>query len=659
MKILRFLLPSTLAACTFFAGAAARADNMASIAITPETGVVTLSPRWAIGGNLAGFHLMAQDLSLGGGANQFYSITSNAIPSGGDIAGFTRYIAASGASTNHEDIGSKLTPNSYSALTSADPDVGYGSVNFYFIHHKTSGDYFSVIVPGSATASAVTDLKPMSGPGGPATLGATGYFGLTFAAANLGYGLERFYYFRTDPVTGYTKFGTLDPSLLGTSADQFDLGRGGHNALAFTGTDVGFGTDKMYYLRLDPNTGFSILGTLHPVTGRASDIANLGSVYSTLTFVPGDVGFGTGRFYTTGVVNPTWQSVSFAAIADRAISTGSFTVSPSASSGLDISLTVVPGSIGEATISAPVGGVFTVTPTGPGLITLQATQAGQVAPTAYELNMLRQSFTATGVGIVPAGFDVQGYLSRYPEVAAVYGTDLYGAWIHYRDYGIYQGEVFDNDFRVEEYLGLYPELFTAFGSNLSLALMHWLETGRIEGKLGRIPTEFSAQGYFSRNPDVAVAVNNDPLLAWGHYWAYGIYEGRAYDDEFRVFEYLALNPDLQAAFLNDWRGATLHWMKYGRTEGRLGRVPLIFNVAVYLNRNPDVAASWGTYPTTVFLHYWLYGIDEGRTFDDEFRPVEYLALNPDLAAVFGADLRGAFKHWVRYGRAEGRAGKNP
>ncbi|HKB90108.1 MAG TPA: hypothetical protein VKC60_06280, partial [Opitutaceae bacterium] len=118
---------SALIAITVLARTQARADNMASIAITPATGAVTLAPRWSLGGSLAGFHLMAQDLSLGGGANQFYSIKGTSIPAGGDIAAFTRYIAASGAATNHADIGSKLTPNSYSALTSADPDVGYGS----------------------------------------------------------------------------------------------------------------------------------------------------------------------------------------------------------------------------------------------------------------------------------------------------------------------------------------------------------------------------------------------------------------------------------------------------------------------------------------------------------------------------------------------------
>lgn len=270
------------------------------------------------------------------------------------------------------------------------------------------------------------------------------------------------------------------------------------------------------------------------------------------------------------------------------------------------------------------------------------------------------SITTAGVsGVVPAGFDASGYLARYPDVAAVFGTNLYAAWLYYRDHGIYQGEVFDDLFRGEEYLGLYSELYAVFGTNLSGALVHWLQEGRLEGRLGRVPLDFSSAGYFARNGDVAAAVNSNLLLGWQHFWNYGLYEGRAYDDEFRVFEYLALNPDLQAAFLNDWRGATMHWMRYGRTEGRLGRLPVIFNATTYATLYPGVAAVWGTAPTTLWQHFWLYGIDEGKVFDNEFRVDEYLALNPDIQAMFGINRRGALIHWIRYGRAEGRPGKNP
>jgi hypothetical protein len=261
--------------------------------------------------------------------------------------------------------------------------------------------------------------------------------------------------------------------------------------------------------------------------------------------------------------------------------------------------------------------------------------------------------------MIPAGFDPDSYLSRYPDVATVFAGDRFGAWLYYRDFGIYDGEVFDEEFRVEEYLGLNSDLAGVFGTNLSGALLHWLSTGRVEGRLGRIPVSFDGAAYLARNPDLAAAFNGNLSLAWSHYWQYGIYEGRAFDDEFRVFEYLAINPDMLALFEHDWRGATLHWLRYGRTEGRLGRVPLIFSSTGYLARYPEVETAWGNYPTTVWQHYWLFGVFEARNFDEEFRVDEYIALNPDLAAVFGGNRRTAFMHWVRYGRAEGRPGRSP
>jgi hypothetical protein len=245
----------------------------------------------------------------------------------------------------------------------------------------------------------VTDERPMS------TSGTSGYFALTFSATDLNYGENLFYYLRN--VAGTVQFGRLDGHAAGISTDVFDLGNNGYNALAWTGADVGFGADRMYYLRLDPVTGFTVFGVMQPKTAlgtmirRTEDIANLGSVFTTLTFDPDAVpgtGLAAANFYSTGNVNTTWQSVSFAAIPDMVIAgdpSGQFTVTPSASSGLPIALTVVAGSTGAATISGPVAGVFTVRPTAPGLITLQATQAG-VAGT-YEFNMLRQSFTATGL----------------------------------------------------------------------------------------------------------------------------------------------------------------------------------------------------------------------------------------------------------------------
>ena len=66
----RTLLLSALVALTGLAGNLARAESMATIAITPATGQVTLIPRWAIGGGLAVLDCdgnLLPDLYLGNG----------------------------------------------------------------------------------------------------------------------------------------------------------------------------------------------------------------------------------------------------------------------------------------------------------------------------------------------------------------------------------------------------------------------------------------------------------------------------------------------------------------------------------------------------------------------------------------------------------------
>ncbi len=327
----RMLALSALVALSVVLGSGARAENMMSLAIAPGSAEVKLVPHWTVGSGVAGFTFLAQNLGLGA-PGQFYSLKGTTIPSGGDRTAFTRYDPLTGVAVIHPDLGSKLTPDSYSALTSADPNLGFGAINMYMIHHRPTGDYFTALVPGAGVTSTVSDLKPMAGPGGPATAGAKGYFALTFAAADMGYGANSIYYLRSDPVTG-TNFGSLVPAIAGGSTDRFALGFGGHIALAYAFADFGWGLNQMYYLRLDDDTGYTILGTLNPATGKTGDIANLGGVFATLAHFPADIGFAVNQFYVTGVANPTGQTVSFAPIADRAISAGSFKVPAMRSSG--------------------------------------------------------------------------------------------------------------------------------------------------------------------------------------------------------------------------------------------------------------------------------------------------------------------------------------
>jgi hypothetical protein len=368
MKTYSTLVSTALVALAVLAGIPARADNFVTITPTAAT-VATVTPRWPIGSNLSGLSYVAGNLSFPGAtATNFYTLTGTTIPGGGNATGFTSYVP-SGTATPQASVGNSLTADSYSGLTFVAENLSLiGANSFYAIHHRSTGDYLALIQQSVPTAS---DQKPMSVFGGPLTLGASGYFALTEAADDPGlWGAHLFYYLRTDPITGHTWFGSMIPALLSGPTDRYDLGLAsarGYTDLAYTSTNVGFGfgPSQFYYLRRDPVTQTTFFGRLNPMTGIATDIQDLGGVYRTLTFTATDLGYGANNFYSIGLLA---QTITFAAVADRSLCDGAFTVNPTASSGLTVALAVTSG---PATVSGN-----TVTVTGTGTVTLQATQAG-------------------------------------------------------------------------------------------------------------------------------------------------------------------------------------------------------------------------------------------------------------------------------------------
>ena len=448
----------------------AQTQTISTVAIGSEVtaggtaqGVATITPQIGTAGNipalatldpapLTGIQYIAGNIPLTGApaASALYTLTGATIPAGGvPASAFTSFDTTTSPTTvttySSQNVPADLTPVSYSGLTWAAADLGFGAGNFYMIHHTASGtDYFAEIVPGTATSTLIQDLKPMSwaAPGGVAggpghtQTGAGGYFGLTWAtgigASGAPYADQSMYYLRTGTfgqptVSGTdTLFGVMIPALTAGSQDTLDLttavgsfGVGGYAALEFCPTALGnFPANQFYYLRQDTGpggTGNTILGMLNPslVAGARtiSDIANLGGVFTAITFAPDATGpaagWGTNNFFVTGSLPVGAQSVSFAAIPNHNIG-DVFTITPTASSGLDITVTVVsgPATVAQTGVSGstPLSTrIFTVTTNGAGIVTLQAKQAGQTLPTPYAANWLNQSFDVLGLPVITGG----------------------------------------------------------------------------------------------------------------------------------------------------------------------------------------------------------------------------------------------------------------
>ena len=420
----------------------AQTNNISSVGIT--TGVVTVTPRIGpnsqpvgppnnssllVGNNLAGLAYAAGNIPGAADTSiSFFTLTGAAIPggAGNPLDAFMSYgtlIGPPAASLNYPDVAPLLTADSYLGLTFAATNLYPGGPapltanGFYTIHRNlTNGtDYLAGIVPATGGGSAVLNIKPMAWTGGVAATGAsvvTGtnhYFALTFAIPTPAgpYFANNFYYLRTD-ASNHTQFGYVIPALTSGFSDTLDLntatggfGATGYTTLAFSDTALGgYPVNQFYYLRLDAATGNTILGRLdtNPANRTLSDIANLGGVYTGLTFAAEATGTGAGwgsnQLYVTGTRALTAQSVSFAAIADRTfLGDVPFVVTPSASSGLDLVVTVVSGPATVVTTGPALSRVHTVTTTGPGVVKLRATQAGP----GFDTNYLEQSFNVLGL----------------------------------------------------------------------------------------------------------------------------------------------------------------------------------------------------------------------------------------------------------------------
>jgi sugar lactone lactonase YvrE len=172
---------------------------------------------------------------------------------------------------------------------------------------------------------------------------------------------------------------------------------------------------------------------------------------------------------------------------------------------------------------------------------------------------------------VPAAFSAQLYVTLNPDLPASFATNRVAAWGHYWQYGIYEGRAYDHEFRAFDYLAINDDLRVAFGSDWKKGLMHWLRFGSTEGRLGRVPLMFDSEEYLNRYPEIEASWGNYATTVWQHYWLFGVYENRVFDNLFVPSEYLELNPDIAAVVGNDRRAGFMHWVRYGKTEGRQGR----------------------------------------------------------------------------------------
>jgi hypothetical protein len=174
----------------------------------------------------------------------------------------------------------------FNGLTYEAADHGYGATEFYTMRKDASGtSFFDTIIASTATTTDRFDASTRT------------FDALTYAAGDVGYGPLLFYYLSHDNA-GVSTFGSITPGgAVGVTTDHFVVGNN-FDALTFSASDVGFGANLFYYVRHDAD-GLSTFGTINPaLPGTVTDRFTVGTNVDALAFT--DLvapGYGPNNFY--------------------------------------------------------------------------------------------------------------------------------------------------------------------------------------------------------------------------------------------------------------------------------------------------------------------------------------------------------------------------
>jgi hypothetical protein len=340
-------------------------------------------------------------INVGYGPDLFYYLRHD--PAAFNFSTFGT-ISTSGTHTDRFGVGSN-----FDALTFTTVDVGYGTNLFYFVRHDPAAFNFSTFGTIS-TSGAITDRFGVG----------ANFDGLTFAAADLGYGPNLFYYVRHNPAAANAStFGTISTS--GTVTDLFVVGAD-FDAIVFVAGDLGYGPDLFYYLRHSGAGNSSTFGTIS-TTGTVTDRFGVGSNFDGLAFAAADVGYGSNLFYFLRHDPASFNFSTFGTISAGGAVVDRFGVGSNFDALTFPASPPTPQSITFTSLPpdpAVVGGTYQVTATGGG--SGNPVTFSSLTPAVCTVSAGTVTFVALGTCTVAANQAGSPAFDAAPEVAQTFGV---------------------------------------------------------------------------------------------------------------------------------------------------------------------------------------------------------------------------------------------
>lgn len=301
-------------------------------------------------------------------------------------------------------------------------------------------------------------------------------------------------------------------------------------------------------------------------------------------------------------------------------------------------------------------------------------------------------------------FNPKEYKEIYNDLQNAFGDIMTLYYTHWIEYGCNENRRPKRGFDIASYFYANNDLRVAYGGNLRAYYMHYNNYGYFESRLCSgvtsikgITTRYAGVDwssvydfnyYIDKNPDVKAVfkvatidghdlINDVAVL--GHFYEWGIVEGRRGNSTFDIAVYYNAYDDLRSAFGVYPRLYYSHYCNYGKKEGRIcsGNVKMRYRTAFdgvdysplydgefYTDRNRDVKEAFSFNLTRadrvvddllVLRHLLDYGMNEKRQPSANFNVETYKNRYGDLQAAYGSNWQAYYLHYIYYGVSENRS----
>ena len=290
-----------------------------------------------------------------------------------------------------------------------------------------------------------------------------------------------------------------------------------------------------------------------------------------------------------------------------------------------------------------------------------------------------------------AVYDYDYYVTRYPDIAAVYKGDETRTLWHFVNFGMKEARRGNETFDINSYRNQYQDLRVAYGTNYQRYYMHYVNFGSKENRVATgvdsIQNPVTVKDgvnyapvydyfyYIQKYPDIAAAYKGDDVKTLWHFTNFGMNEKRVGNDAFDVDSYIFSYVDLRNVYGLNTGSYYKHYAMFGSKEGRTAKgvtarvggvtsyagvdYSAVFDADYYFTVNKDVRRAYGWNNDIVgLIHFIKCGMNEGRQASENFDVKSYRNAYDDVRHLYRNDYKAYYQHYMKYGKNEGRTAVN-